>query len=143
MDHLHSLELQAEVDAPRERVYELLATAKGLGRWLDEAELEARFEGPVRIRMTDAVATGQVLSIQPPQHISFSWAWEGEDARSGTVVAFDAIDHGSRTHVTVRQVGFRTREQRSLHEALWAYWFGRFQEAVESRAREPEGRSAG
>ena len=126
------VEIQAEVDAPRHEVYELLATAGGLGRWLDEAALEPRAGAPVRFRLRDAVAVGQVVAVDPPQHISFSWDWEDEPLRTYTVVCFDAIDHGARTHVTVRHVGFRTEAQTRLHESLWQYWFGRFRRVADA-----------
>ena len=126
------VELQAEVDSPRERVYGLLATRDGLERWLDEADVEPVVGRPVRFRLHEAVATGKVLAVDPPQHISFSWDWEGEPIGVPSVVALDAIDHGARTHVTLRHVGFRDRRQLELHDALWAYWFQRFREAADA-----------
>ena len=124
------VELQAEVDAPRAAIYPLLATADGLARWLDEAEMEPAVGRPVRFRLRDAVAVGRVLAIDPPQHISFSWDWEGDPIGVPSVVALDAIDHGARTHVTLRQVGFRDPGQVEIHDALWRHWFDRFRAAV-------------
>ncbi len=124
------VELQAEVDAPRAKVYELMATRDGLSRWLDEADMDPVVGRPVRFRLHDAAAVGKVLSVQPPQHISFSWDWEDDPIGVPSVVALDAIDHGERTHVTLRQVGFRNDEQIALHHALWTYWFDRFREAA-------------
>lgn len=124
------VELQAELDAPREAVFGHFATAAGLAGWLDAAELDARPGGAVRLRLRDAVAVGRVVALDPPQHLSFSWDYPDEPLGYPTVVAFDAIDHGARTHVTLRHVGFRSVRQRDLHEALWRYWFGRFQAAV-------------
>ena len=123
------VELQTEVDAPRAAVFPLFATAEGLARWLDEAELEPRVGGRVRVRLRDAVAVGQVLSLQAPQHISFSWDWEGQPLGTLTVVAFDTIDHGARTHVTFRHVGLPGPRQVELHEEMWRYWRDRFEEA--------------
>jgi len=119
------VELQAEVDAPRAAVFELMASAEGLRRWLDEAELEPRVGGAVRIRMSGATAEGEVLSLQPQQHISFSWDWVGEPLDRPSVVALDAIDHGARTHVTIRHVGLRGARQLRLHEDLWRHWLDR------------------
>ena len=124
------VKLQAEVDAPRARVYELMATPEGLRRWLDDADMEPVVGRRARFRLHDAVAFGKVLSVQPPQHISFSWDWEGEPIGVPSVVALDAIDHGARTHVTLRHVGFRNTRQIELHHALWTYWFERFRAAA-------------
>ena len=138
-DERTRVEVQGEVDAPREPVYRLLATAEGLASWLDEAELEPRVGGRLRVRMRDAVATGTVVALDPPQHISFTWDWEAEPIGGRSVVAFDAIEHGARTHVTVRQVGLRTGRQLELHAELWRYWFDRFRAAANAVGREPRG----
>jgi len=124
------VELQVEVDAPRAAVYPLFATAEGLATWLDSAELEARVGGAVRLRLLDAEATGEVLAINEPQHISFTWQWLGQPLRVPSVVAFDAIDHGDRTHVTLRHVGLSTRAEVELHEEVWRHWLARFAAAA-------------
>jgi uncharacterized protein YndB with AHSA1/START domain len=134
------LELQTEVDAPRRQVFELLATADGLRRWVDDAELEPRVGGRIRLRMLDAEGGGEILALDPPQHISFSWDWAAEPLGVATVIAFDAIDHGTRTHVTLRHVGLPDRRQLELHRALWEHWLRRFESAV--RSLRPGGESA-
>jgi len=133
------VELQAEVDAPREEVFELLATATGLARWLDAADLDARVGGPFRFQMRDAVATGKVLALDSPQHISFEWNWEAAPMPRPSVVAFDAIDHGARTHVTIRHVGLPSAEQVMLHEEMWRYWMARFNTTVRNLVPAKEG----
>jgi uncharacterized protein YndB with AHSA1/START domain len=78
----------------------------------------------------EAVAVGKVLAVSAPQHVSVSWDWEGEPLRTPTVVAFDLIDHGKRTHLTLRHVGLADTAQRELHEAMWRHWFGRLVDAA-------------
>jgi uncharacterized protein YndB with AHSA1/START domain len=124
------VELQTEVDAPRIEVFPLLASADGLRRWLDDAQLDPRVGGEVRLRLRDAWAVGEVLAVDPPQHISFTWDWSGAPLGATTVVAFDAIDHGARTHVTLRHVGLPDRHQLELHDAMWRHWLGRFEQVA-------------
>jgi uncharacterized protein YndB with AHSA1/START domain len=119
------VELQAEVDGHRDALFPLVSTQEGLARWLDAANFTAEVGGAVRLTLRSAVAVGEVLALDPPQHVSWSWDWEGEPLGAPSVVAFDLIDHGERTHLTVRHVGLRSREQQALHEELWRYWFGR------------------
>ncbi len=134
---IERVELQAEVEAPRAQVFALLATAEGLRRWLDAAELEPRIGGAVSLRLRDGVATGQVVALDPPQHISFTWDWRDAPLGVPTVVAFDAIDHGpALTHVTVRHVGLPPGEQLELHRELWRHWLKRFEAVCRSLARE-------
>jgi uncharacterized protein YndB with AHSA1/START domain len=125
------VEMQQEIDADREGVFGLVSTAAGLRRWLDDGEIEPRVGGEVRLRLRDSDAVGKVLAIDPPQHISFTWQWV-DDGRATGVVAFDAIDHGSRTHLTVRHVGLRGAEQVQLYEELWRYWLERLIEAAKA-----------
>jgi uncharacterized protein YndB with AHSA1/START domain len=130
------VELQLEVDAPRGAVYELFATEAGLRRWLDAAQLEPRVGGVLNVRLRDASATGKVLALDPPQHASFTWEWADGGGAPTMVVAFDAIDHGARTHVTLRHVGLRTRAERDLHMELWRHWLARFAAALRELPRE-------
>jgi uncharacterized protein YndB with AHSA1/START domain len=119
------VELQAEIEAPRDLVFALVATAEGLRAWVDEADFEPRVGGAVRIRFHDAVGVGTVVALDPPQHVSFTWDWEQEPLGSRTVVAFDAIAHGAATHLTLRNVGIRGPRRLELHAELWKHWFER------------------
>ncbi|MFV2063035.1 MAG: SRPBCC domain-containing protein [Chloroflexota bacterium] len=130
MSALTRVELQAEVGRRREQLYTLVSTPAGLSRWLDEAEIEANVGAPVRLRLADGVAVGVVLAVSPPQHISFSWDWEAEPLGVPSVVAFDLVDHGQRTHLTLRHVGLSPGVQLQLHQALWQHWFGRLVSAA-------------
>jgi len=124
------VELQAELAIPRERAFELLSTSAGLASWLDGAELDARSGGTVHLRLREAAVEGRVVAFDPPQHLSFSWDYPDAPLGHPSVVAFDAIAHGPRTHVTLRHVGLVGPRQRDLHDALWRYWFGRFREVA-------------
>jgi uncharacterized protein YndB with AHSA1/START domain len=128
------VELQVELPLSRERVFELVSSSSGLGAWLDEAELEARPGARVRLRLRDALVEGAVLACAPPQHISFRWDYPEQPLPSATVVAFDAIAHGARTHLTLRHVGFGSVRERDLHAALWRYWFDRFKVVARRQA---------
>jgi uncharacterized protein YndB with AHSA1/START domain len=118
------VELQAEIDAPRAAVFELVSSAAGLRRWLDEAEFDASIGGAVSLRLRDATAEGRVLALDPPQHVSFTWDWPQQRLGQLSVVAFDAIAHGARTHLTIRHVGLPPA-QLALHEELWRHWLAR------------------
>jgi uncharacterized protein YndB with AHSA1/START domain len=128
------VELQAEVAGRRADLFPLVATAAGLRTWLDGAELHPVPDGEVRLALRDAVATGRVVALEPPQHVSFTWDWEDEPLGVPSVVAFDLIDHGARTHLTLRHVGFPDPDQAALHDALWRHWFARLVSAARRTA---------
>jgi len=129
------VELQAEVSGRRDQLYPLVSTSAGLQHWLDDASIEPRVGGSVRLRLQGAVAFGRVLAIDAPQHVSWTWDWEADPLGAPSVVAFDLIDHAERTHLTVRHVGFVSAAQLELHDAVWRYWFGRLVDEAERVAR--------
>ncbi len=135
MDHRHRVELQQEVHVGRTAVWRLIATKEGLASWLDGATFEPRVGAPLRLQLRDATAVGTILAVDPPQHVSFTFDWEGDPIGSQTVVALDAIDHGEGTHVTLRHVGLPGGRQRDLHEALWRYWFARLVQVASAAGR--------
>lgn len=130
------VELQTEVAAPRDLVFPMFATADGLRLWLDAATLDARVGGELRATLRDAQAVGRVIALDPPQHISFAWDWLARPLGAASVVAFDVIDHGARTWVTLRHVGLPNAAQVQLHEEMWRYWLGRFDEACRALPKE-------
>ena len=123
------VELQTEVAATRDVVFSMFATADGQRLWLDAASLDARVGGELRATMRDAQAVGRVIALDPPQHISFAWDWVARPLGAASVVAFDVIDHGARTWVTLRHVGLPSAAQVTLHEEMWRFWLARFEEA--------------
>lgn len=132
------VELQREIDADRDEVFALVSTTDGLRSWLDDAELDPRVGGAVRLRLRDAEVVGKVLALDPPQHISFTWQWLDDAGQAPGIVAFDAIDHGARTHFTVRHVGLRDRQQLELHAELWRFWLERLVAAARRLPRKVE-----
>lgn len=119
------IELQAEIDGHRADLFALVSSSDGMARWLDGAQISATPGTPVRLQLRDAVAIGTVLAVDAPQHLSIAWDWEGEPLGCPSVLAFDLIDHGARTHLTLRHIGFPGRASTELHAALWRYWFER------------------
>lgn len=130
MDPRRSVELQAELHVPRDAVYPLIATQEGLATWLDEATFTPDVGAPVRLRLGEIVAVGTVLAIDPPQHVSLSLDWEGDPLGVPSVLALDAIDHGERTHLTLRHIGIPPGQRRADADNLWHRWFARLREAA-------------
>ena len=131
MDERHSVELQAEVHSGRDRVWPLLSTSEGLAAWLGQAEVPASVGGQIRLTVGDAAAHGVLLAVDGPQHISFTFDWDGAPIGGPTVLALDAIEHGASTHLTLRHVGLPAGRERDRHEALWHERFGRLVRVAE------------
>ena len=104
--------------------------------YMDSDGLDARVGGELRATLRDSQAVGRVLALDPPQHISFAWDWVERPLGATSVLAFDVIDHGSRTWVTLRHVGLPSEAQIALQDQVWRYWLGRFEDACRLLPRE-------
>ena len=87
-------------------------------------------------RLTVANSSVYDLDIEVTGANRDGWTGVGTAKAHSTKEFNDVIDHGKRSHVTLRHVGFRTAAQLELHEAVWAYWFERLRKAAEHLPRE-------
>ena len=108
------------IEAPIERVYLTLTTAKGWDAWFTRGtSLDARAGGQLRLRWSDAETAqhrvtlwgpvhnameigGPVLAAEPPQRFAFEWTTAGHP----TTVEFRLVARGAGTVVTVRESGY-------------------------------------
>lgn len=101
------------VRAPRERVYDGIATAEGLDGWFtDGAEVDARPGGRIRFRWRNWGPErltfedgGPVLEADRPRRFVFEWSPDEPGYR--TRVEIDFEDDVEGTIVRVREHGFR------------------------------------
>jgi uncharacterized protein YndB with AHSA1/START domain len=118
----------ADVDAPRERVWELLTDAKELPRWWpDAAELEPRAGGRFRFafRGGESVVTGELTRFDPPRALALTWV-RAETPDVTTSVEFTITPLGAdHCRVEVVHAGWEAApDQRPLHDAGWAHFLG-------------------
>src|SRR3954451_18032298 len=109
-------EIQREIviDAPVERVWELITEAEHLGRWFGDAgaEIDLRPGGAMVLRWTDATSRGVVVAVEP--HTRFAYRWApfkdpgGEEPVEGnsTLVEFTLQPEGDATRLRVVESGF-------------------------------------
>jgi len=112
------------VRAPRERVYDGLATSEGLDGWFTEgAEVDARPGGHIRFRWRDWGAdrvnledTGPVLEARRPERFVFQWSPDQPSYKTTVELDFDEDPRG--TLVRLRENGYHDTPsgRRSLME---------------------------
>src|SRR3712207_4567044 len=71
------IERETVINAPAERVWELITQAEHLGRWFGDAgaEIDLRPGGEMVLRWTDhGTSYGQVVAVEPPTRFSYRWA---------------------------------------------------------------------
>ena len=122
-----------DVDAPRERVWQLLTDPAELPRWWpDAAELEPRLGGRVRLVFGPGDVTGEVTHWEPPG--AFGFTWEASNMPGVELhVAFTVDDlGGGRSRVSVVHSGLASApaEAREAVGHGWSHFLPRLAEAA-------------
>ena len=132
------VEEEIDIDAPRELVFELLTSVRGLLDWMAvEAECEAVPGGTLRYRHENgAVMSGRFEVVEQPSRIVFTYGWEsgGPDLPPGS----------TRVEITLEERGGLTR-LRLVHQGLasgvmeehrngWRWFLGRLAQRSVGRA---------
>jgi uncharacterized protein YndB with AHSA1/START domain len=119
---------EVEVEAPRERVWELLTDPSELPKWWpDAAKLEPRVGGRVVLSFGPGDVSGEVTHWEPPEALGFTWTasnMPGVDLH----VAFTVDDLGDgRTRVRVVHSGFEGQpaEAREAVSHGWSHFLPR------------------
>jgi uncharacterized protein YndB with AHSA1/START domain len=97
------------IEAPPQRVYEMLTTAAGWDAWFTQgAEVDAQLGGRIRFRWvrwgvdhTTGEDGGRVLEAVPPRRLAFQWT----PGDSPTTVAFELELRGRGTVLSVTETG--------------------------------------
>jgi uncharacterized protein YndB with AHSA1/START domain len=111
-DHI---ERETVINAPVERVWELITQAEHLGRWFGDAgaEIDLRPGGAMALRWTEYGTTrGRVVTVEPHTRFSYRWAPfkdpSGDEPGEGnsTLVEFTLQPEGDGTRLRVVESGF-------------------------------------
>src|SRR5919108_1382596 len=111
-DHI---ERETVINAPVERVWELITQAEHLGRWFGDAgaEIDLRPGGAMALRWTQYGTTrGRVVTVEPHTRFSYRWAPfkdpSGDEPGEGnsTLVEFTLQPEGDGTRLRVVESGF-------------------------------------
>ena len=114
-----------------ETMWSLWTDPAHLGRWFrpsaDEfgptlASIDLREGGAVRfemIRTTGEVhaVSGQIVTLEPPHRLSYTWKWDGEENES--VVAFDFIETDDGTNVAITHSSLVDKDDAERHAFGW------------------------
>ena len=109
------IERETVIDAPLERVWEVITEAEHLGRWFGDAgaEIDLRPGGAMVLRWApDRAHRGRVVAVEPPTRFSYRWAPfkdpGGEEPVEGnsTLVEFTLQPEGGGTRLRVVESGF-------------------------------------
>jgi len=122
------IERETVIDAPVERVWELLTEAEHVGRWFADAgaEIDLRPGGTMMMHWREhGAAQARIERVEPPSVFSYRWAPFKEPGGlepvegNSTLVEFTLTAQGDATRLRVVESGFEaldcSEQQRSEH----------------------------
>src|SRR5918997_2503798 len=124
------IERETVINAPVERVWELITEAEHIGRWFGDAgaEIDLRPGGAMVLRWTEhGTSHGRVVAVEPQTRFSYRWApfkdpgGEAPVEGNSTLVEFTLAADGDATRLRVVESGFSSlatsEEQRQKNHA--------------------------
>lgn len=140
-----ALELTGVLEAPRQRVFELLTEPSELAKWwgprgftVPEVVLGLRVGDTYRFTMQPPNGeafhlAGEFLEIDPPSRLTYTFRWEEPDPEDQETVVRLSLQPlvGATTEVSLWQGDFATQERLALHQAGWTESLEKLQELVD------------
>ena len=133
------VEREIRIEAPRERVFELLASREGLALWVPVRLFEPRAGGKIEFQFVkpdsgdQSITFGEVTAYDPPSRIAFTWDFKADPLDARTEVSIDLKAEGAATLVRLTHTGFVDEEECSKHDEGWGYWLERMQAIGEGK----------
>lgn len=128
------VELEIEIGAPPEVVFSFLTDPTRMVSWLGQAvELDPRPGGVLRIDVNGRdVVLGQVVEVDPPRYIAFTWGWDREETSlpaGSSRVEISLQPRGEGTHLRLRHIQLPP-DVREEHAAGWEHYLARLRVAA-------------
>lgn len=104
-----SIHIERTYDHPIERVWQAIASSEALAGWLmpNDFKLEKghrfTFQAPKQPGF-DGIVRCEVLGFEAPHRLQYSW--QGGSMKRPTVVTFELLAEGARTHLKFSHSGF-------------------------------------
>ncbi|MEO8241563.1 MAG: SRPBCC domain-containing protein [bacterium] len=132
-----TLTITRDLPFPPDRVWRAIATGALMAEWLMPNDFQPvvghrfQFRAPA-VAHWNGVTDAEVLQVDPPRVLSYSWNSSGDEAATGirTVVTFTLTANGKGTTLRMEQAGFREDQTQNLNGA--AYGWQRFLAQLET-----------
>ena len=127
----HALDRDITIRARPEIVFRYFTDSERFARWWGEgSRIEPSPGGAVRIRYPNAiVVTGEVVEIDPPRRIVFTYAYGETPGPDPTLVTIELLPHVDGTLLRLRHE-FADAKTRDAHVQGWRYQLARFAAVV-------------
>ena len=140
---LLELTITRTFNAPRELVYKCFTEPEHVMKWggprsfvMQNFTQDVRVGGKWRGMLhsttgkKDLWQGGTFLEIDPPKHVSYTFAWDDDNGKPGneTIVTIDLEEVAGFTKLTFKQSGFPTEGERDGHVVGWGEALDKFAE---------------
>ena len=114
------LDREITICARRETVFRYFTDSERFAKWWGAgSHIDPRPGGAVLIRYPNAVqVTGEVVEIDPPRRIVFTYSYAGKTPTDGTLVTITLDETGAGTVLKLRHA-FSSAKIRDLHVQGW------------------------
>jgi len=139
-----TLRMERTLNAPIERVFEVLTAAEHIGRWFGPSDdfrvtvhaWEAKEGGAYRVEFNTPdgethIVVGTFTAIVPNSRVSYTWSWEGRPPMD-TLVTFALEGKGRQTQLVFTHEGFPAEDVRGHHEQGWTGSMARLERVLAS-----------
>jgi predicted dithiol-disulfide oxidoreductase (DUF899 family)/uncharacterized protein YndB with AHSA1/START domain len=138
-----AVQREIHIDAPRERVFELLSSRDRIASWMPATTFEPHVGGKVAFTFApegvDWLTIGQVTEFEPPERVAFTWDHPSEPLGAVTEIRFELTPDEGGTRVRLTHTGFVSEEQQIDHDGGWTYFLDRLKVAGEGGTPEIDG----
>lgn len=131
-----TIEHVVHIDAAPSTVFDLWTTADGLcAWWAVAASVDPQPGGAIRVDIDgEHVMVGEVVAVEPPNRLRFTFGWEGSDPAPGSTEVDVLIEsNGGGSRLTLRHHGLPIDFIES-HASGWTHFLGQRLTATGSAA---------
>jgi uncharacterized protein YndB with AHSA1/START domain len=122
------VDVEVRIAAPRAAVFACFTDGRAMVRWMGiDVVLDPNPGGELRIDVNGKdVVVGEFVEVEPPEHVQFTWGWDGSDAVPPGSSTVDVVltPEGDSTLVSVHQSGL-SEEQATRHDDGWRHYLER------------------
>ena len=125
------VDVKIHIDAPQETVFKYLVDPDLIKRWQPVDILDARIGGKFQMSRGEWIAVGDIVELDPPKVIAYTWDWKNAPLGVPTIVKFELSKDGDGTLVRLTHIGIPDAERAKNHEEGWTYYAKRLKIAAE------------
>jgi uncharacterized protein YndB with AHSA1/START domain len=143
----HTLRMERTFQAPAQAVFDAWTSEEVIRRWWHAehdwettvAEVDLRVGGALRVVMrnphedVEYGGGGKYTEIDPPNHLAFTWIWDGDDTRQLIELEFE--EHEGVTTVRFTHRNLWDEDSVRSHEDGWSKAFDNLRGVLEKAER--------